>query len=80
VIITNVGGQIVVGVPSVQTNSDYAGLNRYYEIDQCTNLLTGGIWQPASGCTGVLATGGILACTNAAQNQVIFYRAKATLQ
>jgi hypothetical protein len=31
-------GQILVIVPSVQTNSDYSGVNRYYGIDECTNL------------------------------------------
>jgi hypothetical protein len=81
VIITNVAGQILVVVPSVQTNSDYTGVNRYYEIDECTNLLGGGSWQPAPGYTGIVANGGIIACTNtASQTPVIFYRAKAKLQ
>jgi hypothetical protein len=80
VIITNLAGQILVVVPSVQTNSDYTGVNRYYEIDECTNLLAGGSWQPAPGYTGLLASGGIIACTNAAQNNTTFYRARVLLQ
>jgi hypothetical protein len=80
VIITNLAGQILVIVPSVQTNSDYSGVNRYYEIDECTNLMAGGGWQPAPGYTGLQASGGIIACTNAPGCQNTFYRAKAKLQ
>jgi hypothetical protein len=80
VIITNLAGQIIVVVPSVQTNSDYTGVARYYEIDECTNLLSGGSWQPAPGYTGLQASGGIIACTNGAQNNATFYRAKVLLQ
>jgi hypothetical protein len=79
VIITNAAGQIVVSVPSVQTNACYAGVNRYYEIDECTNL-TDGSWQPAPGYAGLPANDGIIACTNAAQNSTTFYRAKVLLQ
>jgi len=80
VIITNLAGQILVNVPSVLTNSDYSGVNRYYEIDECTNLLTGGTWQPAPGYTGLPASGGIISCTNAASGFTMFYRVKAKLQ
>ncbi len=80
VIITNMAGQIVVTVLSMQTNADYTGVSRYYEIDECTNLSVGGSWQPAPGYTGIQASGGIIACTNAAQNPAIFYRAKVLLQ
>jgi hypothetical protein len=80
VTITNVAGQIVVSLPSVQTNSFDAGLTRYYEIDQCTNLLADGSWQPAPGYTSILANGGIIACTNATAPHTTFYRAKAKLQ
>jgi len=80
VAITNSAGQIVVSFPSVQTNSSYSGVTRYYEIDQCTNLLGGGGWQPAPGYTGILANGGIIACTNATGNDSTFYRAKVWLE
>jgi hypothetical protein len=80
VIITNLAGQVIVVVPSVQTNSDYSGVNRYYEIDECTNLLQGGTWQPAPGYTGLPASGSAIACTNSASGIATFYRAKARLQ
>jgi hypothetical protein len=80
VLITNVAGQIIVTVPSVQTNSDYTGVNRYYEIDECTNLMAGAGWQTVSGYAGVPANSGTLACTNAAQKNTTFYRAKVLLQ
>jgi hypothetical protein len=80
VAITNATGQIVVSVPSVQTNSNYTGVTRYYEIDQCTNLLGGATWQPAPGYTGILANGGIIACTNATGNYSTFYRARVWLE
>ena len=78
-VITNAAGHIVVSVPSVQTNSCYSGVTRYYSIEQCTNMLIGGSWQAIPGYTGLQASGGIIACTNAA-NSVMFYRAEATLQ
>jgi hypothetical protein len=80
VIITNMAGQILVIVPSVQTNSDYSGMNRYYEIDECTNLSVGGSWQPAPGYSGLPASGGFISCTNSAPGFATFYRAKARLQ
>jgi hypothetical protein len=80
VTITNMAGQIVVRVPSVQTNSYYPNVTRYYNIEQCTNLLTGGTWQPAPGYSGILANGGIIAYTNATQDPAKFYRAKVRLQ
>ena len=79
--ITNSAGQIIVNVPSVQTTTNYPnGVARYYDIERCTNLLTGAPWLPAPGCTGVVANGGIIACTNATQNYATFYRARAWLQ
>ena len=79
--ITNVAGQIIVSVPSIQTDpTNYPSLTRYYEIDQCTNLLVAGSWQSVSNYTGIPASGGMLACTNAPQNRTTFYRAKAKLQ
>ena len=81
VVITNSAGQIVVSVQSIQTTTNYPnGVTRYYAIEQCTNLLIGGAWQPTPNCTGIVANGGIIACTNASQNNTTFYRAKATLQ
>jgi hypothetical protein len=80
VTITNMAGQIVVVVPSVQTTTNYPnGVLRYYDVEQCTNLL-GGLWQPCAGYTGIVANGGAINCTNAPQPAVIFYRAKARLQ
>ena len=81
-VITNAAGQIIVSVPSVQaTGSNYVGVSRYYEIDQCSNLLSGGSWQPVPGYTGgLLASGGVIASTNTAQNNATFYRAKVLLQ
>jgi hypothetical protein len=81
VTITNVAGQIVVSVPSIKaTGTNYNGVTRYYDIEQCTNLLTGGAWQPAAGYSGIQANGGIIACTNAAQSPAKFYRVRAWLQ
>ena len=81
VTITNVAGQIVVSVASTQTDpTNYPGLTRCYEIDQCTNLLVGGSWQAVSNYSGIPASGGVLACTNAPQNHTTFYRVKAILQ
>jgi hypothetical protein len=74
--ITNVVGQIIVRVPSVQASG---GKTRYYNIEQRTNLLLGS-WQPVSGYTGMLGNGSIIACTNAIQNQGAFYRSKVWLQ
>jgi hypothetical protein len=80
-VITNVAGQIVVSVPSIQaTGSNYNGKSRCYDIEQCTNLLSGGTWQPISGCTGILGNGSVIACTNASADRAKFYRAKVRLQ
>jgi hypothetical protein len=81
VVITNVAGQIVLNIPSIQaTGSDYAGKNRYYDIEQCTNLLSGGAWLPVPGCSNIPASGGIIGCTNATADHTKFYRAKVWLQ
>jgi hypothetical protein len=81
VAITNVAGQVVVRVPSiVATGANYTNVTRYYDIEQSTNILTGGSWQPVPGCAGISANGGFIACTNASQDQAKFYRAKARLQ
>jgi hypothetical protein len=81
VVITNVAGQIVVRIPSIQaTGSNYSGRTRYYDIEQCTNLLSGATWQPAPGYSNVLANSGIIACTNATPAPISFYRAKVWLQ
>jgi hypothetical protein len=78
--ITNLAGQIIVRVPSIQaTGSNYTGKTRYYDIELRTNLMAGA-WQPVPSYTDILANGSIIACTNAPQDQVKFYRAKARLQ
>ncbi len=80
VAITNFADQVVVDVASVQTDAtNYPGLTRCYDIEQRTNL-TGGAWQPAPGCTGIIANGSVVACTNATPNCATFYRIRATLQ
>jgi uncharacterized repeat protein (TIGR03803 family) len=80
VIIATSGGQIIVSVPSILTDSNYNGLTRYYDIEQCTNLLISGSWQLVPNYSGLPANGGIVACTNATQDHATFYRARAKLQ
>jgi hypothetical protein len=78
--ITNATGQIVVRIPSIQaTGPNYAPKSRYYDIEQCINLLTGS-WQPIPNYTNIPANGNLITCTNAPQNAAAFYRAKARLQ
>jgi hypothetical protein len=75
-----VAGQVVVRVPSILvTGSDYLNKTRYYDIEYRTNL-TAGSWQPAPGETNLVGNGAVIACTNAAQDDVKFYRAKVRLQ
>jgi hypothetical protein len=71
--------QIVVTCPTISAGAGYDGLTRYYEIEQCTNLLTGGTWQPKSGYTNIPGNGGVIACTNATPDSIKFYRARAWL-
>jgi hypothetical protein len=78
--ITNLTGQIIVRLPSIQASgSNYTGRTRYYDIEQRTNLLIGS-WQPVTAYTGILANGSIIVYTNAIQDQAKFYRVKARLQ
>ena len=82
VAISNSAGQIVVSVPSIRTTgSNYLGLTRYYDIEQCTNLLMYGTWKSCPGYTCIVASDGAIDCTNTAQAvPVMFYRAKVWLQ
>jgi hypothetical protein len=73
--ITNMAGQIVIRVPSIQASG---GKTRYYDIEQRSNLLTGS-WQLVPGYTGIVGNGSFIACTNATQDQAEFYRVKARL-
>jgi formylglycine-generating enzyme required for sulfatase activity len=74
--ITNVAGQIIVRVPSIQATG---GGTRYYDMEYCTNLMAGA-WQPATGYTNIIGNGSIIACTNVTPEQAKFYRVKARLQ
>jgi hypothetical protein len=79
--ITNMAGQIIVRVSSIQAaGSNYNGKARYYDIEQRTNLLAGGAWQPVPNYTNVLGNGSIIVYTNAIQDRAIFYRVKSRLQ
>jgi hypothetical protein len=82
VVITNLAGQIVVCVPSVQASgSDYTGKTRYYDIEQRTNLMASGAsWQPAPNETNIVGNGSAIAYTNATADGVKFYRGKVRLQ
>jgi alpha-mannosidase len=78
--ITNSVGQAIVRVPSIQaTGLNYVGKARYYDIEQCINLLIAA-WQPVPNYTNILGNGGIITCTNAVQNPAAFYRAKVRLK
>jgi formylglycine-generating enzyme required for sulfatase activity len=74
--ITNMAGQIVVRVPSVQATG---GKMRYYDIELRTNLSIGS-WQPVSNYTNILGDGSVITCANATQDHARFYRAKVHLQ
>jgi hypothetical protein len=69
-------------MPSVQaTGSNYTGKTRYYDIEQRSNMLAGGAWQPVPNYTNIPGNGSIISCTNAIiQNPAAFYRFKVWLQ
>jgi hypothetical protein len=78
--ITNMVGQIIVSVPSIQaTGSNYTSKSRYYDIEQRTNLLFGA-WQLVPLYGHIFGNGSIITCTSVTQDQAKFYRAKVLLQ
>jgi hypothetical protein len=80
VTVTNLNGQVVVIVPSVQADATYcSGKTRCYDIEYCTNLMSGS-WQPVSGEAGITGNGSVITYTNAASGGSMFYRARVRLQ
>jgi hypothetical protein len=74
--ITNLAGQVIIRMPSVQATG---GKTRFYDLELRTNLFIGS-WQPVSGYTNLPGNGVIIVCTNAVQDRVKFYRARVWLQ
>ncbi|MBN1674990.1 MAG: chitobiase/beta-hexosaminidase C-terminal domain-containing protein [Kiritimatiellae bacterium] len=74
------GGQVVVTVPTVAaTGPAYAGLTRYYSLEQSASPLTPAVWSPVPPYTNVLGTGEMLTYTNSGANAGAFYRARVWL-
>ena len=72
-------GQAVVSYPAVRTNAAVGGtLNRYYNLEDCTNLEAGG-WQLVPGATNVVGDNTTKTYTNTV-NPADFYRVKVRLQ
>jgi hypothetical protein len=76
--VTNSGGQALVVCPTIAAGVDYDGKNRYYSLENRTNMQIGG-WAPADGCSNILGKGQTIIYTNQSSVNRNYFRAKATL-
>ena len=73
-------GQIVVTYPTIRTNGPaYMGVNRYYNLENCTDLL-GGAWQLTPGATNLAGDNSTKLYANTPTGDSQFYRVKVKLQ
>jgi hypothetical protein len=72
-------GLVVVSYPTIRTNGPgYSWVNRYYNLEDCTNLPLGS-WLPVPGATNVVGDNTTKAYTNSVA-PLDFYRVKVRLQ
>ncbi|MEI6514500.1 MAG: hypothetical protein WCO77_00860, partial [bacterium] len=67
-----------VSVPTIEPGAQYAGLNRYYSLESCADLLSG-TWTPLPGLTDIRASGSVLICTNLTVATNCFLKGKVRL-
>jgi hypothetical protein len=73
-------GQVVVSYPTIRTNGPgYNNLNRYYNLEDSTNLQVGP-WVPVPGATNVVGDNTVRTFTNVVPSDAEFYRVKVRLQ
>jgi hypothetical protein len=67
-----------VSVPTIEPGAQYEGLNRYYSLESCTDLLSGN-WAPLPGLTDIRASGSVLICTNLTGATNRYFKGKVRL-
>jgi len=77
--VLNSNGQAVVSFPTVKTEgSDYTGYDRYYDLEERTNLTAGADWTGVAGFTNILGTNQTVTYTPG--DTLMLYRGKTRLE
>jgi hypothetical protein len=71
-------GQEILSFPTIATSPQY-GLQRYYTIESCTNLLSSQAWLGIAGWTNLQASGKAFVYTNISAGSKAFWRGRVWL-